>query len=380
MKIAIVQEWMVSIGGSEKVVYDIHKIFPDAPIYTLVYDKKNGPSWAKDLDIRTTKVQKIPFATKIYKNLLTFMPKAWEALDLTEFDLIISSNHSFDKCIITRPDALHICYCHSPIRYVWDLYHEYMRGAGFLKRLVFKHSVSKLRIIDYVSAQRVDYFVANSYNIANRIRKFYKREADVIYPGCPINKFDVMDNEGDYYLIVSRFVYYKRIDLAIEACNRLGKKLVIVGKGGEEKKLKKIAGNTIEFKGFCSDDELEQIYLNAKAFLFPGDEDFGITPVEAQSAGLPVLAYGKGGALETVLDGKTGMFFSEQSVESLVECIERFEKEGVEYSKKQIRKHSMIFSEERFSREFQAYVFNKLEEFHKSLKYYKEDNSGILFK
>ena len=372
MKVAIVQEWLVSVGGSEKVVYDIHKIFPDAPIYTLVYDKNNGPQWAKDLDIRTTKIQKIPMSSKLYKNFLTLMPKAWEELDLTEYDLIISSNHSFDKCIITRPDALHICYCHSPIRYVWDLYYEYMEGAGFLKRLVFKHSVSKLRLIDYASAQRVDYFIANSYNIANRIRKFYRREADVIYPGCPINKYAVKDNIGDYYLVVSRFVYYKRIDLAIEACNKLKKKLIIVGKGGEENNLKKIAGETIEFKGFCSDDELAQIYLNAKAFLFPGDEDFGITPVEAQSAGLPVLAYGRGGALETVLDGKTGLFFSEQTADSLAACIEKFENEGVEYSKTEIREHSLKFSEERFLKEFKDYVFTKLDEFHDKLKYHKD--------
>ena len=180
------------------------------------------------------------------------------------------------------------------------------------------------------------------------------------------------DNIGDYYLVVSRFVYYKRIDLAIEACNKLKKKLIIVGKGGEENNLKKIAGETIEFKGFCSDDELAQIYLNAKAFLFPGDEDFGITPVEAQSAGLPVLAYGRGGALETVLDGKTGLFFSEQTADSLVACIEKFENEGVEYSKTEIREHSLKFSEERFLKEFKDYVFTKLDEFHDKLKFHKD--------
>lgn len=374
MKVAIVHEWLVSVGGAEKVLYDIHTLYPDAPIYTLVYDPEKAPKWTKNADIRTTSLQKFPMGKKLYKNLLTLMPKAWEDLDLTEYDLVISSNHSYDKCIITRPDAVHISYCHSPIRYVWDLYHEYMSGSGFLKRFVFKRTVSRLRMIDYCAAQRIDYYVANSYNIANRIRKFYRREADVIYPGCPINKFPLKEGTGDYYLIVARFVYYKRIDLAIEACNKLGKKLVIVGKGGEEKNLRKIAGPTIEFKGFVSDEELEELYLNAKAFFFPGDEDFGITPVEAQSAGLPVLAYGKGGALETVIDGKTGLFFSEQTADSLAKCIKEFEEKGVSYTKKQIREHSLQFSTERFLKEFKEYVDAKVDEFHSKLKFHKDFN------
>ncbi len=361
MKVALVHDWLVSVGGAEKVLYDFHLLFPDAPIYTLVYNEKGAPKWTKNLDIRTTRLQKLPFANRLYKNLLTLMPKAWEELDLTEYDLIISSSSSFAKSVITRNDAIHICYCHSPIRYVWDQYYEYMNGSNFLKRFVFKHAVEKLRVLDYIGAQRVDYYVANSHNIAKRIKKFYNRDADVIYPGCPINDFPLKETEGDYYLTVSRLVYYKRIDLAVKACTKLKKKLVIVGKGGEDKNLRSIAGDTIVFKGFCSDEELKDLYINAKAFLFPGNEDFGITPVEAQSAGLPVLAYGKGGALETVLDGKTGLFFNEQTPESLEECILRFEEEGIEYNKHKIREHSLSFSEERFLNEFKEYIDNIVE-------------------
>lgn len=362
MKVALVHDWLVSVGGAEKVLYDLHTLFPEAPIYTLVYNDKKAPKWTKGLDIRTTKLQKLPFANKLYKNLLTMMPKAWEELDLTEYDLIISSCSSFCKSVITRNDAIHICYCHSPIRYVWDQYYEYMRGSGLLKRFIFRRVVQKLRVLDYIGAQRVDYFVANAHNIAKRIKKFYNRDAEVIYPGCPLIDSPLAETYGDYYLIVSRLVYYKRVDIAVEACTRLNKKLVVVGTGGEEENLKKIAGPTVTFKGFCSDEEIKELYLNAKAFLFPGNEDFGITPVEAQSAGLPVLAYGKGGALETVVDGKTGMFFPEQTVESLMECIEGFEEQEISWDKEAIRKHSESFSRERFLKNFSEFLISKLKE------------------
>lgn len=350
MKVALVHDWLVTAGGAEKVLWQFHLLFPDAPIYTLVYDPACGNGMFRDCDVRTTWLQKIPGATKLYKNMLTLMPGAWERLDLTEYDLVLSSCSSCAKGVITRPDAVHICYCHTPTRYVWDFYYIYLQNAGFLKRLLMPLLIHKMRIWDRLAAERVDHFISNSNYIAQRIKKYYQRDAVTIYPPVHINDYPIAEAE-DYYLVVSRFVYYKRIDLAVQACNELGKKLVIVGGGDEEKKLRAMAGPTIEFVGRVDDEEMMRYYIHAKAFLFPGEEDFGITPVEAQSAGCPVLAFGKGGALETVLDAKTGLFFAEQTSDSLAACIQRFEQEGVGYSREQIRKHSLNFSEERFRRE-----------------------------
>ena len=350
-KVALVHEWLTTMGGSEKVLWQFHLLFPEAPIYTLVYDPECGGGLFKTCDVRTTWLQRIPKATKLYKNMLTLMPRAWEALDLTEYDLVLSSCSSCCKGVLTRPDAVHICYCHSPTRYVWDFYYQYLSNAGRLKRLLMPGMIHKLRLWDRMAADRVDHFISNSNFIAQRIRKYYRREAQTIYPPVHIADLTPVDEPEDYYLIVSRFVYYKRIDLAVEACTRLGKKLVVVGGGDEEKKLRALAGSTVSFPGRVSDEAMMNYYLHAKAFLFPGEEDFGITPVEAQSAGCPVLAYGRGGALETVADGETGLFFPEQTVESLMECLERFEKEGVSLSRKQIRERSLEFNEERFRSE-----------------------------
>jgi len=350
-KVALVHDWLVTAGGAEKVLWQFHLLFPQAPIYTLVYDPSCGGGMFRECDVRTTWLQKLPFATRLYKNMLTLMPGAWERLDLTEYDLVLSSCSSCCKGVITRPDAVHVCYCHTPTRYVWDFYYQYLKNSGALKKLVMPGMIHKMRIWDRLAADRVDYYISNSNFIAERIQKYYRREAKTIYPPVHINDYPLVEQPDDYYLIVSRFVYYKRIDLAVEACTRLGKRLVIVGGGDEEKKLRALAGPTIEFVGRVDDATMMQYYSHAKAFLFPGEEDFGITPVEAQSAGCPVLAYGRGGALETVQGGKTGLFFPEQTVESLMECITRFEKNGVEFSRSQIRQHSLQFDEERFRNE-----------------------------
>lgn len=361
IKVAIVHDWLVGYGGGERVVEDFVKVFPNAPIYTLVYAPNTLPKRFKNYDVRTTYLQKIPFATRLYKNMLTLMPKAWEALDLTEYDLVLSSCSSCCKGVITRPDSVHICYCHSPTRYLWDFYYTYMKNANWLKKKLMPSLIHKMRIWDKLAADRVDYFIANSNFIKKRIKKFYRKDADVIYPGVHINNYPIQDKAQDYYLVVSRFTYYKRIDLAVKACTKLGKKLVIIGGGEEEKKLKALAGSTIEFKGKVSDEEILNYYINAKAFLFPGEEDFGITPVEAQSAGVPIIAFGKGGALETVLDNKTGKFFYEQTEESLIDAIVEFEKNGVEYTRHQIREYSLKFSEERFRKEIESYCKSKIE-------------------
>ena len=262
---------------------------------------------------------------------------------------------------------MHICYCHTPIRYVWDFYYTYRANANWLARLVMPGQMHKMRIWDKCAADRVDYFIANSHYISQRIKKYYRRDSDVIYPGCHINEAPFVEKE-DFYLTVGRLTWYKRVDLAVQACTKLGKRLVVIGGGGELDKLKAMAGPTVEFLGGgLSDEEVRSYYLRAKAFLFPGEEDFGITPVEAQSAGTPVLAYGRGGACESVVPGKTGYWFKEQTVESLADCIERFERDGVAYSKEEIREHSRSFSEERFERELKEYCERRMADWQQEL-------------
>lgn len=361
LKVALVQDWLVGRGGGERVLYDIHTLFPDAPIYTLVYDQDKAPEWCKECDIRTTYIQKWPGAKSHHKLLLSFMPKAWEALDLTEYDLVISCCASCCKGVITRPDALHVCYSFSPTRYVWDLYYDYLENTNAIKRFFMKRMIHKVRLWDFQAAQRVDHFAADSNFVGSRIKKYYRRDFTTIYPGTRINEYPITEMPDDYYLVVARFVRYKRVDLAIEACNQLKKKLVVIGSGGEEEeRLKKLAGDTVEFLGRVSDEEMERYYSRAKAFLFPGIEDYGITPVEAMSAGVPVLAFGKGGALETVQDGKTGLYFHDQTVSGLVHCIEEFERNGVAYSRQQIHDYSLNFSDEIFKGNFTNFLKDKL--------------------
>ncbi len=368
LKVAIVHDWLVSYAGADRVVDCMHHVFPDAPIYTLVYDKEKMPAWFRDYDIRTTWLQKVPFATRLYKKMLPLMPGAFEALDLSEYDLVLSSSSSCSKGVITRPDAVHICYCHTPIRYVWDFYYTYRANANPLVRAVMPGQMHKLRQWDKCAADRVDYFIANSRYIAQRIKKYYRRDSDVIYPCVHINQSPFVEKE-DFYLVVGRFTWYKRMDLAVAACTKLGRRLVVIGTGDEESRLKAMAGPTVEFKGGgLSDEEVRGYYLRAKAFLFPGEEDFGITPVEAQSAGTPVLAFGRGGACETVEDGRTGLLFHAQTVESLAECIEKFEAEGVACSKEEIRAHSLRFSEERFEEELREYCQRRVEDWRRELR------------
>lgn len=361
LKVALVHDWLVGRGGGERVLYDIHTLFPDAPIYTLVYDQDKAPEWCKECDIRTTYIQKWPGAKSHHKLLLSFMPKAWEALDLTEYDLVISCCASCCKGVITRPDALHVCYSFSPTRYVWDLYYDYLENTNAIKRFFMKRMIHKVRLWDFQAAQRVDHFAADSNFVGSRIKKYYRRDFTTIYPGTRINEYPITEMPDDYYLVVARFVRYKRVDLAIEACNQLKKKLVVIGSGGEEEeRLKKLAGDTVELLGRVSDEEMERYYSRAKAFLFPGIEDYGITPVEAMSAGVPVLAFGKGGALETVQDGKTGLYFHDQTVSGLVHCIEEFERNGVAYSRQQIHDYSLNFSDEIFKGNFTNFLKDKL--------------------
>lgn len=355
MKVAIVHDWLSVYGGSERVVEEMHTLFPEAPIYTSVYDEENMPERFKAYDIRTTFLQKIPFAKKKYPNFLPLMPRAFEALDLTEYDLVISSSTSCSKGVITRSDAVHICYCNTPMRYAWEFYYDYVRDMNPVKRLVVGYFMHHIRMWDRLAADRVDYFIANSNYIKKRIEKYYRRNSEVIFP--PVNTHLYrLEKKEDFYLIVSRFVPYKRVDLAVEAFSKLGLPLIVIGTGSEEKKIKALAKDNIKFLGRLSDEEIVSYYARAKAFIFPGEEDFGLTPIEAQASGTPVIAYGRGGVLDTVKDGKSGVLFREQTVESLLQAVQYFEKNGVSWNAKQIKENSEQFSVQNFKDKLKSYI------------------------
>lgn len=345
MKVAITTDWLSSFGGAERVLLELHKIFPDAPIYTTVHAPDRLPPEMRALDVRTSFLQRIPFARTRYQAFLPLMPIAFEQFDLREYDVVITTSSACAKGVITRPDALNICYCYTPCRYVWDLYHDYT--AGRRGRALIALVAHWLRLWDRLSADRVDHFVAISEEVRGRIQKHYRREADVVYP--PVDVERITPNglpPEDFYLVVSRLVPYKRVDLAVQAATRMGRPLKVVGQGPELKRLRAMAGPSVEFLGWRSDDAIVELYQRCRAFIFPGFEDFGITPVEAQAAGRPVIAYARGGALETVVDGVTGVHFAEQTVESLSDAIRRFERSP--YNAQRCRKNATRFSTEAF--------------------------------
>ena len=350
LKVAIVHEWLTIYGGSERVVEEFCKIFPEAPIFTTVYNEKNmGKIFPKE-KVVTSFMQNIPGSLKYYTKMLSLMPGAFESFDLSGFDIVLSSSSSCAKGVITSADTLHFSYVHTPMRYAWDLYHEYMRSSGFLTKLAMKSLLPRIRQWDALTGLRVDYFMANSTITGKRINKIYRRNAKVVFPPVNTNYFTPGEgNPEDFYLVLSRFVPYKRIDLAIKACNQLKRKLVIIGDGSQRKELKALAGETIEFTGKLNDEGTRSYYRKCRAFLFPGYEDFGITPVEAMACGKPVIAFGKGGALDTVVPGKTGCLFNEQSAESLKKAILDFEQ--TEFDSAAIREHAEKFSAERFREE-----------------------------
>lgn len=369
-KIALVHDWLPFMGGAERVLSDFVEVYPDAPIYTLLCNKDKMEEPIASAKIITSHLQKGNKEIKNHRKLFPFMPTAIENFDLNGYDVVLSDSSSVAKGVITSPATVHICYCHSPMRYAWEFSHEYagqMAGKGKLKNKILNYFMTGIRLWDYASAARVDYFIANSAHVAKRIKKHYKRDAVVIHPPVRCNLFSLSDVDGDYFLCVSRLQEYKRVDLAIQACNELGVKLKIIGAGPDEAKLKAMAGPTIEFLGRASDEVMKQCYAECKAFLFPGEEDFGITPLEAQASGRPVIAYGKGGALETVIEGKTGTFFAEQTVESLVDAMKRFE--TMTFDKMELRKHAEEFDDEVFKRKIKEFVDEKVKEYYEEQKF-----------
>lgn len=361
VKVAIVHDWLTIYGGSESIVRIMHDFYPDAPIYTTVYDKKNMPEDFAKMDIRPSFIQKLPFAKKKYTSYLTLMPYAFEQFDLSEYDLVISSNTSCSKGVITGANTLHISYCNTPMRYGWDFYHEYAGKKNFFARVIIAAMMKSIRQWDRLSADRVDVFIANSNNVAKRIRKHYRRDSKVIYPPVRTSMFQKSDVDEGYYLVVSRLVPYKRIDLVVEAFSKLSLPLKVVGDGSEFKEIAAKAGPTVEMLGRVDDAAVLKYMQNCHAFLFPGEEDFGITPIEAQACGKPVIALGKGGALETVEADKTGVFFKEQTVDCLTQAVNRFNE--MEFDSDYIRKHAEKFSEERFRKELKEFFDSEYEKF-----------------
>ena len=361
MKTAIIHDWLTNMGGAEQVVINFKEIYPDAPIYTTFYNPNNLDEKLKNIDVKTCFLQKNKLITN-HKKYFPFMPLAFENFDLNNYDVVLSSSSSCAKGVLTKPGSIHFCYCHTPMRYAWEKRDEYIEGMGKLKRGLIKILLHYMRIWDVASANRVDYFIANSTEVQKRIKKHYKRDSIVINPPVRCSLFDISENDGDYYIVVSRLVKYKRFDLAVQACKELGRKLIIIGDGPEKENLQKIAEgcNNIQFLGRLSDPEVKKYMAEAKALLFPGEEDFGITPVEAMASGRPVIAYGKGGVLDSVVDGKTGVLFEEQAVESLKEAILKFE--NMQFNKDEIRQHALKFDVEEFKKKVKEFIDKKVYE------------------
>ncbi|HEX7940055.1 MAG TPA: glycosyltransferase [Gemmatimonadaceae bacterium] len=327
MKVAIVHFWLFHMRGGERVVDGLCELFPDADIYTHVYDADGVSPRIAQHKVRTTFIAKLPFARRLYKLYLPLMPLALRLLDLREYDLIVSSEAGPAKGVVKRAGAVHVCYCHSPMRYAWDMEDEYVAGLSAPVRALARLVLRYMRAWDVASAAGVDHFIANSREVASRIRKIYGREADVVHPPVETERFAASPGGREpYYLVVSHLVRYKRVDLAVDACSRMGRPLVVIGSGEEMAALRRRAGPTVRFLGWQPDSVVAEHLGKCRALLFPGHEDFGITPVEALASGCPVIAYGRGGVLESVTDGETGLLFPQQTVESLCATIETFEK------------------------------------------------------
>lgn len=360
-KIALVFDWLTTFGGAERVLMAMHKIYPDAPIYTSVFVPERMPQF-KGIDIRTTYLQHLPkFLRHRHQLFPVFRAHAFRRLDLSEFDVVISITTAEAKAVRVRPDAVHICYCNTPIRYYWSHYEEYKKEPGLgalnpLIRLVIPLFVKMMRPVDLASVKGVDYFISNSNEIKRRVEKYYHRDSTVIWPPVDTERLKPTGpvQKEDYYLIVGRQMPYKRVDLAIQACNQLGKRLVVIGRGSEHDKLVKMAGPTIEFPKDIDDQQIVDYFQKAKGFIFPPEEDFGITPIEAMSAGTPVIALKKGGALDYVVEGKTGVFFEEQTVESLTAAIRRFEQSR--FDQEELVAHTRQFAESEFARRITEFV------------------------
>lgn len=374
-RVALVHDWLTGRRGGEKVLEVLSEIFPQAPIFTLFHFPSSQVEPLEEKQIITSFLQRCPGLKKHYRWYLPLFPLAIELFNLQDFDLVISTSHCVAKGVIPRPDALHVSYIHSPVRYAWNQYFAYFdpKSLKFLAKLIIPFIIHYLRLWDVTSSQRVDYFIANSQAVADRIEKYYRREAEVIHPPVDVDFFRPKKGSPsleNYYLIVSALVPYKRLDLAIEAANQLKFSLRIVGWGPEEKKLRKLARENVEFLGAVNDDELLNLYQNAQALIVPGEEDFGINILEAQACGTPVIAFARGGAVETVRPGETGVLFHQLTVDSLREALDNFK--DITFNKSTLREHAERFSRLAFRDKMERYLRQKWEQFQSKRK--KEKN------
>ncbi len=354
LRVALIHYWLVGMRGGEKVLESLCNMFPQAEIFTHVYVPEKVSPTIRRHKVHTTSIANLPMASRLYQKYLPMMPRALEEVDLSGFDLVISSEAGPAKGVIAAPDAVHVCYCHSPMRYIWDQYHVYRDNAGMMARRMMPRMAHELRTWDVVSAARVDGFAANSRHVAGRIEKYWRRDASVVHPPVAVEAFNPVaaEDRGEFYLWAGELAPYKRPDIAVEAFNRLGKPLIVIGGPGKtERALAKSANRNIRFLGHVSTEKLRRYLAACKALIFPGEEDFGIIPVEAMASGRPVIALGRGGALDTVVDGETGLLFDDPSVEGLVGAVERFESEGMEHlDASRIADHAARFDENAFRR------------------------------
>ena len=368
MKKALVHDWFSVYAGAEKCVESFTNIWDDFDVYSLIdfLNDADREIILKGKKVHTSFVQNLPKAKSKYRNYLPFFPLAIEQHDLSKYDVILSSSHAVAKGVLTHSSQLHISYVHTPIRYAWDLYHQYLKESGLdkgLKGKLAKYFLHKIRMWDVSTANRVDHYIANSYYIARRIKKVYGKESTVIYPPVDVERFKLHEGKEEFYLTASRMVPYKKIDLIVETFSKTDKKLVVIGTGPDMQKIKSFAKNNVEFLGFAANDVLLDYMQRAKGFVFAAEEDFGIVPVEAQACGTPVICLGKGGTKETVIDGETGVHFQEQNVNDLLNAIDRFE--SLKFNPKKIREHALKFSKERFEKEIEEFVNDKYETFKK---------------
>ncbi len=359
-KVALVFDWMTTPGGAEKVNLVLHEMFPDAPIFTSIYNEKKLPEFSNAI-INTSFVNKLPFAKNKHQLYLSMMPYAYEQFDLSNFDIVISSSHACAKGIITKPETMHVCYCHTPMRYAWDNWHSYIREYKMnpIIKWLGKRRIHKLRIWDRLSAERVDHFMANSNTTKQRITKYYGKPSTVIHPMIDAKQYQSADHTKGYYLAVGRLIPYKKFDLIVDTFNQIGLPLKIVGTGIMEGELRKRAKSNIEFLSYVPDDELERLYAECEALIFPQLEDFGITPLEAMASGRPVIAYGKGGALDTVIDGKTGVLFDKQTPMHLKKAIEEYQTNKSKFIRKDLQEHAAQFDKTQFQKKLMDYIERK---------------------
>jgi glycosyltransferase involved in cell wall biosynthesis len=363
IKIALVHDWLTGMRGGEKVLEVLCELYPQAPLYTLLHNRGSVSPIIEEREIHPSFIDRLPLKKTGYRNYLPLFPRAIESFDFSGYDLILSTSHAVAKGARPAPGALHICYCHTPMRYIWELYNDYFGPgrAGLLTRTAMSFLAPRLRRWDVESSSRVHHFIANSRNVAERIRQYYRRPADVIHPPVNLDQFTLSQSDDGYFLIVSALVPYKRVDLVIEVFNRSGERLLIVGTGPERKHLQSIAASNIEFLGWQSNQELARLYTRCRALIFPGIEDFGIVPLEAMASGKPVIAFGAGGALETVIDDPqkpTGVFFREQTPDALAEALRKLR--TLRFDPAAIRAHAERFDRRTFKETLRQYVEQKV--------------------